>query len=284
MVDVVADVSSPAGSFRCCGVRIDALSLDRAAEEILRWASAGEARAVHLCNAYNLSLAERDPAFRRVLNRGDLNLADGMPLVWAGRRLGFGDMHGRVYGPELMGSVIDRGRSAGLSHYLYGSTPVVVERLAASLRASHPGVEIVAAESPPFRPLHQDERDALAARVRDSGAGVVWVGLGTPKQDHFIEELRTSLGTTLVAVGAAFDFLAGTKPQAPRLLQEHGLEWAYRFAREPRRLWRRYLVGNVVFLRGLAKDRHTTTRVVRRGPQSEPSSTGPPLNQEQSSA
>lgn len=271
VVDAVPEASTLTRSFRCCGVRIDALSLEHAVDEILRWAAAGEARAVHLCNAYNLSLAERDQAFRRVLNRGDLNLPDGMPLVWAGRRLGFGHLHGRVYGPDLMRLVIDQGRSQGLRHYLYGSTPAVVERLAASLQASYPGAEILAAESPPFRPLRPDERDALAARVRDSGAGVVWVGLGTPKQDHFVDELCPHLGTTLVAVGAAFDFLAGTKPQAPRLLQEHGLEWAYRLCKEPRRLWRRYLVGNLVFLLGLAKDRHTTTRVLRRGPQREPS-------------
>ncbi|MBW3575162.1 MAG: WecB/TagA/CpsF family glycosyltransferase [Actinobacteria bacterium] len=244
-------------SFLCCGVRIDASTLDGAVEDILRWASAGEARAVHLCNAYNLSLAETDPTFLQVLNRGDLNLPDGMPLVWVGRRLGFERMQGRVYGPDLMRLVIDRGRATGLGHYLYGSTPVVVERLGAALQASLPGVEIVAAESPPFRPLLPEEADVLAARVRESGAGVVWVGLGTPKQDHFVDELAPRLGTTLVAVGAAFDFLAGTQPQAPRVLREHGLEWAYRLVKEPRRLWRRYLVGNLVFLAGVARRRPT---------------------------
>ena len=241
------------GSFWCCGVRVDALPLDEAAEEVLGWASSGAAGAVHLCNAYSLALAERDPGFRRTLNRGDLNLPDGMPLVWAARRLGFHQLRSRVYGPQLMQAVIDRGRSRRLRHYLYGSTPAVVDRLAASLRAAHPGVVIVAAESPPFRPLHPEESDALVARVRAAKPGVVWVGLGTPRQDRFVDEFRARLGTTLVAVGAAFDFLAGTKPQAPRLLQEHGLEWAYRLACEPRRLWRRYLVGNVVFLRGVAR-------------------------------
>ena len=257
------------GSFWCCGVRIDVLPLDVAAEEIVRSASTGAVAAVHLCNAYSLALAERDPAFRRSLNRGDLNLPDGMPLVWAARRLGFDQLRSRVYGPQLMQAVVDRGRSRRLRHYLYGSTPAVVERLATSLRARYPGVEIVAAESPPFRPLEPDEADALVARVQAAEAGVVWVGLGTPTQDRFVDELRTRLGTTLVAVGAAFDFLAGTKPQAPGVLQELGLEWAYRLACEPRRLWRRYLLGNLVFLAGLARHGLATAGGTGPGPAGE---------------
>lgn len=238
-------------SFLCCGVRVDASTLDAAAGDVLAAARAGQACTVHLCNAYTLSLARCDPSFRRALNRGDRNLPDGMPLVWVGRRLGFTDMRTRVYGPDLMRAVIDRGRAERVRHYLYGSTPEVVQRLAASLRQAYPGVEIVAAESPPFRGLRPEEAHALVERVRATGAGVVWVGLGTPKQDRFLDELGPRLDTAVVAVGAAFEFLAGTKPQAPGFLRDHGLEWAYRLLREPRRLWRRYLVGNVVFLAGL---------------------------------
>lgn len=239
-------------SFLCCGVRLDASNLDTAAGEVLRAGTARRACAVHLCNAYTLSLAHRDPSLRRALNRGDLNVPDGMPLVWIGRRLGFSDT-GRVYGPDLMRAVVDRGRDQGTRHYLYGSTPQVVRRLAASLQRAYPGVDIAHAESPPFRALRPEEADALVERVRATGAHVVWVGLGTPKQDRFLDELGPRLGTTLVAVGAAFDFLSGTKTQAPRLLRDHGLEWAYRLVREPRRLWRRYLVGNLVFLAGVAR-------------------------------
>lgn len=240
-------------SFLCCGVRIDALDLNRAAGDVLRSACVGGGRAVHLCNAYTLSLAHRDTSLRRALNRGDLNLADGMPLIWAGRRRGFAEMTGRVYGPHLMEAVIDRGRSSGLRHFLYGSTPAVVERLATSLEADHPGVQIVGAESPPFRPLRPHESEALVGRVRASEAQIVWVALGTPKQDRFLYDFAARLGTTAVAVGAAFDFLSGTKPQAPRVLQDHGMEWAYRLVREPRRLWRRYLLGNLIFLEALAR-------------------------------
>ncbi|MBW3650203.1 MAG: WecB/TagA/CpsF family glycosyltransferase [Actinobacteria bacterium] len=241
-----------ARSFRCCGVRVDALDLDGATDEVLRAAGAGRALRVHLCNAYTLSLAHRDPSLRHALNGGDLNLPDGTPLVWIGRRLGFAEMVRRVYGPDLMRTVIDRGRAQGVRHYLYGSTPAVLRRLAASLEKAYPGADIVAAESPPFRPLRPEEGDAVTERVRAAGADLVWVGLGTPKQDRFVAEFGPRLATTLVAVGAAFDFLAGTTPQAPRLLRDHGLEWAYRLVREPRRLWRRYLVGNVVFLAGVA--------------------------------
>jgi N-acetylglucosaminyldiphosphoundecaprenol N-acetyl-beta-D-mannosaminyltransferase len=236
----------------CCGVRVDACRLDDAADEILEASAAERPCTVHLCNAYTLSLAHRDPSLRDALDRGDLNLADGMPLVWIGRWAGFAHMAGRVYGPDLMRTVVDRGRDQGLRHYLYGSTPAVVRRLAASLTGAYPGARIVAAESPPFRALRPDEVDALTGRVRAAGADVMWVGLGTPKQDRFLAELGPGLGTTLVGVGAAFDFLAGTKAQAPRLLRDHGLEWAYRLGREPRRLWRRYLVGNAVFLAGVA--------------------------------
>lgn len=240
-------------SFLCCGVRVDVHDVDTAAEEVLRAARAERACRVHLCNAYTLSLARNDLSLQEALNRGDLNLPDGMPLVWIGRRLGFTDMVRRVYGPDLMRRVIDRGRAEGVRHYLYGSTPTVVRRLAASLEQAYPGVDIVHAESPPFRALRPEEGQALIGRVQATGAEVVWVGLGTPKQDRFLDELGARLGTTVVAVGAAFDFLAGTKPQAPRLLRDHGLEWAYRLFHEPRRLWRRYLVGNVVFLIGAAR-------------------------------
>lgn len=242
-----------AGSFLCCGVRIDALTLDTAADEVLRRAEAGVGTSVHLCNAYTLSLAHRLTPLRQTLNQDDLNLADGMPLVWVGRRLGFTAMTGRVYGPDLMRAVVDRGRSRALRHYLYGSTPPVVDRLAASLRSTYPGAEIVGMESPSFRPLRRQEGDALVERVRGAAAAIVWVGLGTPKQDWFVHDFAARLGIPTVAVGAAFDFLAGTTPQAPRILQDHGLEWAYRLVREPRRLWRRYLIGNLTFLEGLAR-------------------------------
>jgi N-acetylglucosaminyldiphosphoundecaprenol N-acetyl-beta-D-mannosaminyltransferase len=145
-------------------------------------------------------------------------------------------------------ATIRAGRARPLRHYLYGSTPEVLERLVSQLNELAPGVEIIGAEPPPFRLLTEREKAELIARIRRLGPDIVWVGLGTPRQDLFIDQFRDQLGTTLVAVGAAFDFLAGAKRQAPNWMQNSGLEWAFRLATEPRRLWRRYLLGNTRFL------------------------------------
>lgn len=238
---------------RTCGVRVDPLTMDAAVERLIDAAVAPAPMATHLVNAYTLSLAVRDRAFGDLLDRGDLNLPDGTPLVWLGRRAGLEGFTRRVYGPDLTLAVADAGRDRGLRHYLYGASPAVVARFGEQLRERFPGIEIVGVESPPFRPLEPDEEDAFVARVRACGANVVWVGLGTPKQDRFVAAFRDRLGVPLVAVGAAFDFLAGEKPMAPRWMQDRGLEWLYRLLREPRRLWRRYLVGNLVFLWGAAR-------------------------------
>ncbi len=236
----------------CCGTRIDLYRFDDAVEALCRREPGP--RAVHLCNAFTLALAARDPDFADCINRGDLNLPDGMPLVWIGRRLGVA-LEGRVYGPDLMAATLDRGRATGVRHYFYGSTPEVIDRLTANVQERWPGAVIAGAESPPFRPLDPAEQEAVAARLRSARPDVVWVGLGTPRQDRFVDEFRDRTGLTLAAVGAAFDFHAGTLRQAPRWMQDRGLEWLYRLTREPRRLWRRYLVGNATFLVAVARER-----------------------------
>jgi N-acetylglucosaminyldiphosphoundecaprenol N-acetyl-beta-D-mannosaminyltransferase len=235
---------------RTCGVRVDPLAMDVAVGRICDAAVAGRPLATHLVNAYTLSLAVRDEPFRALLDRGDLNLPDGTPLVWIGRRAGLHDFTSRVYGPDLTLAVCDRGRAHGVRHYLYGASPDVVDRFAGELRRRFPGIDVVGVESPPYRPLEPAEEDDLVARIVASGANVVWIGLGTPKQDHFVDRFRDRLPVPLVAVGAAFDFIAGDKKSAPRWMQDRGLEWLYRLASEPRRLWKRYLIGNVVFLWG----------------------------------
>jgi N-acetylglucosaminyldiphosphoundecaprenol N-acetyl-beta-D-mannosaminyltransferase len=244
-------MTAPLGAdqaFRCCDVRVDAIGLDQAVDRVRTLTAAGAGRAVHLCNAYTMSVALGDPSFTAVLNRGDLNLPDGTPLVWLGRRAGFPHMRQRVYGPDLMLAVLQAGRSWGLRHYLYGSTPVVLQGLQARLNELAPGIQLVGAESPPFRSLSDREEAELIDRVSVARPDVIWVGLGTPRQDVFVDRFRDRLGATLIAVGAAFDFHAGAKRQAPRWMQDRGLEWAFRLATEPRRLWRRYLVGNARFL------------------------------------
>ena len=246
----------PVPAYRVCGVRVDAHQLPSAVDAIVDARRAGEPLAVHLVNAGTLSLARHDDALAALLERADLNLPDGMPLVWIARkRLGLAHMVDRCYGPDLMLATLDAGRAHGLKHYFYGSSPEVVERLAANLRARFPGLEIAGVESPPFRPLTDEESAALVERVRGSGADVVWVGLGTPKQDVFVDAYRDRLGAALVAVGAAFDFHAGTKKQAPAWVQRIGMEWAFRLLAEPGRLWKRYLVGNSQFVWGVLRDK-----------------------------
>lgn len=253
------------GAFSCCGVRIDALPLSRAADFLVAAARGRLPVAVHVCNAYVLSLARTDADYARLLNRGDLNVADGAPVAWIGRRLGFDRLRERASGTELLVETMKRGTRYGLRHYLYGSTDAVVRSMGRILREQIPDVSIVGMESPPFRPLTEDEEEALLRRLDGSGASIVWVGLGTPRQDLFVDRFAGRSSTVMVPVGAAFDFLAGTKARAPRWMRRHGMEWLHRLLTEPRRLWRRYLLGNVGFLmcaprsRVIAAPSRTTT-------------------------
>ena len=240
--------------FRCCGVRIDALSYEAAVDAVMDLAERQGGAAVHLCNAYTLSLAESDPKYRDRLNDSELNLPDGVPVVWAGR-VQRTQISGPVRGKDLFEGVVDSGRARGLRHMLYGSSAEVVAAAEAALRTKYPAAEIVASEAPPFRPLSNVERDELVARLESSRPHLVWVGLGTPKQDDFAEDMKSRYPATYVAVGAAFDFIAGSKKEAPTWIRGTGFEWVYRLLSEPRRLWRRYLIGNAIFLRGVAGDR-----------------------------
>lgn len=247
-------------ALRTCGVRVDPVTMDDAVRRICLLADARAPLVTHLVNAYTLSLAVRDPRFRELLNRGDLNLPDGTPLVWFGRRAGLKTFTKRVYGPDLTLAVCDQGRQHGLRHFVYGSSPQVVERFADALRRRFPGIDIVGVESPPYRPLEREEETDLLRRIRASGANVIWIGLGTPKQDAFLDAFRDRIPVPMIAVGAAFDLLAGERKMAPRWMQDRGLEWLYRLMREPRRLWKRYLVGNVVFLWGAFRSTHVEPR------------------------
>lgn len=247
----------------CAGVPITACAPEFAADHVVALArevdpaAEGAGRDVHLCNAYTLALADSDDAYRAMLGRASLNFPDGTPVVWANRLMHRTEPVAaqRVRGPQLFLDVFDRGQAHGVRHYLLGSTPQVLDRLQENLRARFPDARIVGVESPPFRALTQDEQDEQARRIRDSGAQVVWVGLGTPKQDWECARLRERLPAVFVAVGAAFDFAAGTTPEAPAWMRENGLEWIHRLASEPRRLWRRYLFGNSRFLFAVVRRR-----------------------------
>ena len=233
-----------ATTYVVCSVPISALDTSTAALRIVQDAVEGRSCQVHLCNAYTLSLVDQDPELRTTLLEADLNLADGVPVALMGRRLG---MKGPVRGSELVGKVATMG-SGQLRHYLYGGKDGVAELMATELRRQVPGIEVVGTEAPPFTPITDEHLDELAQRVARSGANVLWIGLGTPRQDYLVSRLADRLMMPIVPVGAAFDFWSGAVMEAPRFVHGSGLEWLHRLASEPRRLWRRYLLGNPRFL------------------------------------
>ena len=243
----------------CAGVPITACSPARAAQEVVRLATSGGDRGadVHLCNAYTLALADKEPDFHAMLGRAAYNFPDGKSVVWANQLLhrSSGVPGERVYGPDLFLDVMALGRTVGLRHFLLGSTPEVLTRLEGELARRFPGAEIVGVASPPFRTVTEKESLEQIARLVSSRAQIVWVGLGTPKQDWETARLAANVPAVFCAVGAAFDFVAGNKRQAPRWMQRRGLEWLYRLATEPRRLWKRYLFGNARFVTAVARRR-----------------------------
>lgn len=239
-------------SFWCCGVRLAGLGRAQAVQ-LLAGSRYGAPLATHLCNAYTLSLALRDEDYRRILNSADANISDGHYVALVGRRRG--QRMNDVRGPQLMLDTIQAGLGRGVKHYLYGASPRTVNGLANALRRQFPDINLVGVESPPFANLTTRQAIELEKRIAEAEPDIVWVGLGTPRQDVFVYRFRDRLNTTLVPVGAAFDFHAGNKRTAPEVVQRAGMEWLFRFANEPRRLWRRYLIGNAVFLWGVLTDR-----------------------------
>ncbi|MFZ0042879.1 MAG: WecB/TagA/CpsF family glycosyltransferase [Solirubrobacteraceae bacterium] len=226
-------------------------------EGTLDWIDAavanGERGYVCVCNVHTVMASAEDQELQAALDRSSVNVPDGQPLVWALNLLG-NSLTDRVYGPELMSRSCARSAETGQRLYLYGGrNQGALVQLALNLRQRHPGVKIVGGYSPPHRPLGEEERQSVIDEINASRADVVWVGIGVPKQEKWMAQMRGELDApVLIGVGAAFDFHAGLVPQAPDWMQEHGLEWAYRLAHEPRRLWRRYLRYNPRFVRAFA--------------------------------
>jgi N-acetylglucosaminyldiphosphoundecaprenol N-acetyl-beta-D-mannosaminyltransferase len=206
-----------------------------------------------VCNVHALMASKEDPELREALLGSTINVPDGQPLVWAMNALG-ASLESRVYGPELMWRSCAHAAETGLRFYLYGGrNQGALVQLALNLRRNHPGVKIVGGYSPPHRPLTDEEQSAVADEINRARADVVWVGIGVPKQEKWMVQMRSRLDAPiLIGVGAAFDFHAGLVPQAPFWLQEAGLEWAYRLAHEPRRLWKRYMRYNPRFMAAFA--------------------------------
>ena len=231
-------------TYAVCSVAIAAVDATGAATRIVRDAVEERSCQVHLCNAFTLSLVDQDVELRAALTAAQLNLADGAPVALMGRRQG---MTGPVRGSELVDKVATMG-STHVRHYLYGGKEGVAELMADELRRQVRGLEVSGTESPPFTPITDEHLDGLVERVRESGANVLWIGLGTPRQDYLVHRLADRLTMPIIPIGAAFDFWSGAVREAPRSIHGSGFEWVYRLAAEPRRLWRRYLIGNPRFL------------------------------------
>lgn len=239
--------------FDVLGVGISAVSLAGAASEIERWLKADERHYVCVTNVHTVMECQRDAELMRIHNKSGMTTPDGMPIVWCGKRAGARDIT-RVYGPDLMLELCARLDGSSYTAFLYGTTERTLDLLQARLKRDFPELGIAGSYAPPFRPLTPDEDHDIVARINTSGAQVVWVGLGAPKQERWMAEHMDRLtATVLIGVGAAFDFHAGTVRQAPVWMQRHGLEWMYRLSREPRRLWRRYLRTNPAFVVGILR-------------------------------
>jgi N-acetylglucosaminyldiphosphoundecaprenol N-acetyl-beta-D-mannosaminyltransferase len=236
------------------GVPLGVIDYERALDWIDSTVERRDRAYLCVCNVHTVMASAEDPELRSALLNSDLNVPDGQPLVWAMNLLGH-PLPDRVYGPELMARSCARAAVSGQRLYLYGGrNQGALVQLALNLRQRYPGIKIVGGYSPPHRPLTDEERAAVVAEINDSDVDVVWVGIGVPKQEKWMADLRDELDApVLVGVGAAFDFHAGLVSQAPPVLQESGLEWAYRLTQEPRRLWRRYLRYNPRFVHGFTR-------------------------------
>ncbi len=230
------------------GVGISAINLASARAAIAGALDTRRKGYVCVTPVHGVMEARRDPELRKIFNRALLCTPDGMPMVWAGRLAGFSGVD-RVYGPDLMLDICAWSRASGRSHFFYGGAQGVAELLSRKLRERFPGLRVAGTFTPPYRPLDPAEETALIEHVAAARPDLFWVGLSTPKQERFMAEYLPRLDTTIMlGVGAAFDFHTGRVRQAPRWVQRAGFEWLFRLCMEPRRLWRRYLRANPLFL------------------------------------
>lgn len=229
------------------GSRIDVTNYDDACDRIVQWSAERRSCYIVAANVHVVMTAYWNQAYRQVVNNAALVTSDGMPLVWALRLLGQ-QKATRVYGPDLMLAWCQRALDTQLSIYLYGGTEAMLQRLQQKLRSQFPQLLIAGAYAPPFRELTSAEEAKDIERINASGANVVFVALGCPKQEYWMARQQGHIHAVMIGVGAAFAFHSGEVKQAPRWIMAAGLEWLYRFAVEPKRLWKRYLINNPAFI------------------------------------
>lgn len=251
--DVLRALATPPPQVEVLGVPLALTDYDDAVSWIDAMVASRRQGYVCVAATHTVMACREDPELRDAVLGSSLTVPDGQPLVWALNLLGHRQRE-RVYGPTLMERHCAHAAQTGTRVYLYGGRDRgALDTLQRSLRARFPGLQIVGGWSPPFRPLTEAEDERVVAEINESGADVVWVGIGVPKQEKWMARMRPRLDApVLLGVGAAFDFHAGLVPQAPQWLQARGLEWAFRLAQEPRRLWRRYARYNPLFVAGFA--------------------------------
>jgi N-acetylglucosaminyldiphosphoundecaprenol N-acetyl-beta-D-mannosaminyltransferase len=232
---------------RILGVRVDPTSYEEATSKIISWAQSRESRLVCVANVHMIMEAHDSRTFKDLVNAADLITPDGMPLVWILRRFGYPQQE-RVYGPDLTLRVVDRAASRGISVGFYGGSSETLDRLINFCKERYPSLKIPYFYSPPFRALMAEEDAKVIAEINASNARILFVGLGCPKQERWMAEHRSKIQSVMIGVGAAFDYYAGTKLQAPHWMQKLGLEWLFRLSLEPHRLGWRYLYHNPRFL------------------------------------
>ncbi|MDB5104004.1 MAG: glycosyl transferase, WecB/TagA/CpsF family [Fibrobacteres bacterium] len=240
------------GKFPILGVNVHAVDYGYAVSAIVEAASQGRPCSVSALAVHGVMTGFQDPIHSRRLNGLDLVVPDGQPVRWALKWLHGKSLPDRVYGPNLTLYTAKAMAEKGLGIYLYGSTAKVLAKFSENLKVKFPGLIISGSEPSKFRRLIEKERAEVIERVKASGAKAVFVGLGCPRQEVWAFEYREALGMPILAVGAAFDFHAGTLPQAPRFMQDRGLEWLFRLVQEPKRLWRRYVILNPLYLLNVA--------------------------------
>jgi len=242
--------SSDGGDQRCnvLGVRISAVNLDLAAARIESWIQSREPNYVCITGVHGVMESQDNPQLKAIHNAAGMVTPDGMPMVWANRLAGNAHVR-RVYGPDLMLKVCGEGVAKGYRHFFYGGGEGVADLLKQKLTEKFPGLQVVGTYCPPFRKMTDDEDRALVEQINATNADIVWVGLSTPKQENWMSAHVGKLSApVMVGVGAAFDFHAGLKKQAPAFMQKIGMEWFFRLVTEPGRLWKRYLKNNPRFV------------------------------------
>lgn len=236
------------GKHDILGVEIDAIDYEGAVSRVFQAAETRTPMAVSALAVHGLMTGVLDATHRFRLNAFDLLCPDGQPVRWALNRLYKAGLSDRVYGPNLMLRICERAAEDGTPIFLFGGSKDLLSRLQSSLIEQYPKLKIAGVKASQFRTINDEEKQALVREIRDSGAKITFVGLGCPRQEVFAYEMRERLSMPLIAVGAAFNFHAGLLDQAPQWLQDNGLEWAYRFMKEPRRLWKRYGLLNPLYV------------------------------------